>query len=108
MPAMLLRFLTIIALALMPLGMGAMPAGAATGGDHRAMSMDAGHCDDQGPAKQATPTSMDCKAMCSAIPVATARAAPPLPMPRPVLKMALAARGDSIVPEFDPPPPKLG
>ncbi|GAA4717024.1 hypothetical protein H9L13_06725 [Sphingomonas lutea] len=108
MTSVLLKFLTLVALVLMPFGMGGMPASASEmPARHAAMAM--GHCDEQ-PAEREAPSSsqMDCQAMCAAIAVAGS------PVPAPALKpslprsAAIAVPFAGIVPEIATPPPRRG
>ena len=108
MAAAVFRLLALVALVLMPLGMTGKPASAQSmPTDHAAMTM--GHCDDQ-PAKDnaPTPSKMDCKAMCTALPAANA------PMPSPAMKpvvvrtTAVASPFAGIEPEIATPPPRRG
>lgn len=105
---MLLRLLTIMALVLMPIGMAAMPASAASTGHHSSMPMAAGHCDDMGQSKDATPAKMDCKAMCSAAAFTAPQMSEPLRLARCQTAIVALSAADGIEPEFDPPPPKRG
>ena len=108
MSAMLFRILSMLALLLMPFGMVAMPASAASMKQSAVATMDHGHCDDQAPSKDAAPGSMDCKAMCSAVESAAPLTLHRLPLPRGEMKIALVQSFGSVEPGFDLPPPKRG
>ena len=105
MPSMVLRLLALLALVLMPFGMGtasAIPV-------HHAPAAAAQHCDEHGgqPAGQSRDKAMDCAVSCSMLAVAEARidrpsAALPVPTARP-----LAERDAGLHPDTATPPPKL-
>ena len=105
MPAMILRVLTLVALVLMPFGMGAAMAGQA---HHAPAAASAEHCSEQSgePGGKSTKISVDCIA-CSMTITTQARlrepaSAVPLPAARP-----LAERGTGLHPETATPPPKI-
>jgi hypothetical protein len=105
MTAAVFRLLALIALVLMPIGMTGAPAAAsAMPADH---AMAAGHCEGQsGDEPQAPAASMDCTAMCTAIPAREAAAPTPLfqrPAPRTV---AVAVAFEGVEPEIATPPPR--
>jgi hypothetical protein len=124
MTAALLRFLTLLALVLMPFGMAGAPAVAQPmAADHAAMAMGGGnqgsrlaqhggkiaggHCDEQ-PVKDnaPAPSKMDCTAMCTALLAADC------PMPGPAMtpvaprSIAAAVAFAGIEPEIATPPPR--
>lgn len=105
MPALVLRVLTLVALALMPLGMGAAMA-LPTHDTPAAAS--AKHCDDQGgqPAGETTRHSVDCIA-CSMMITAQARVREPVSVVRLPSSRPLAVRRSGFHPETATPPPKL-
>ena len=104
MLAGLLRLMTILALALMPLGMAA-PAAAA----NNAQQAMEGHCPDMGSADPAPLPMMDCAATCSALPVAytepsgTSALRPALPR-----DLSDSQSFEQTIPEIATPPPRLG
>ncbi|HET9398809.1 MAG TPA: hypothetical protein VFO45_08330 [Sphingomicrobium sp.] len=106
-----LRLMTIIALAMMPLGMaGASVAGQATMAETTAAhTMGGEHCPDAGDEDSAPARSMDCAAACTGLPASPAE---PLATPdsRPALPTGLGVTrifADNI-PEIATPPPRLG
>ena len=108
MASAVFRLLALIALVLMPIGMGAAPALAAP--DHHTMmtTAGAGHCDEQQDPDQAPAQhQMDCTAACAAI------AAPAAPVVAPTFKptaprtIGVAAPFTGIEPEIATPPPKF-
>ncbi|MEO6434213.1 MAG: hypothetical protein ABIP55_00415 [Tepidisphaeraceae bacterium] len=105
MPALIFRVLTLVALALMPLGIGAAMAGPA---HHAPAGASAGHCDDHGgqPAGKSTKTSVDCIA-CSMTITAPARVQEPAAAVRLPAARPLEVRGIGLHPETATPPPKL-
>jgi hypothetical protein len=106
MPSMVLRLLTLLALVLMPFGMGAANAAPA---HHVAAAEVAQHCDDKRgqPAEQSRDEAMDCAVSCSMIAVAQAQVKEP-PVAHPILTAPrLAERGAGLHPETATPPPKL-
>ena len=105
MPMLLLRLLTLVALVLMPFGMG---NSAAIAGHHRATAA-AGHCDDQGgePAEQSSDQAIDCATACSMLATTESvleEGSPTIfaPATRP-----LADRASGLHPDTATPPPKL-
>ncbi len=104
MPSMVVKLLTLLALALMPLGMGtanAMPAhpSAAT----------VQHCDEHGgqPAEQSPDKPMDCAISCSMLAIAEAEVDPPAAV-RPLPTAPLLVHPDAgLDPDTATPPPKL-
>lgn len=107
MASAFLRLLALVALVMMPVGMGAAPAAAAKA-DH-AMMAGEDHCAPQQQEDgKAPPQAMDCTAACSAL--------PPVAMPvpgrslRPATPRALlAARTfEQKIPEIATPPPRHG
>ncbi len=105
MPAVILRVLTLVALALMPLGMGAAMAGPA---HHAPVAASAEHCGEQGgqPAGKSTKISVDCIA-CSMTITAPARVQEPAAAVRLPAVRPLEVRGIGLHPETATPPPKL-
>ena len=105
MTAAMFRLLALIALVLMPIGMAGAPAAASTmPADH---ARAAGHCDQQSRSDEAPAVSMDCTAMCTAIPAREPATQAPLfqrPAPRAI---AFAFAFEGIVPETATPPPKV-
>jgi hypothetical protein len=106
MPSMVLRLFTLLALVLMPFGMGAANAAPA---HHAAAAVAPQHCDDQGgqPAEQSRDEVMDCAVSCSMLAVAQAHVEEP-PVANPTLTTPrLAKRGAGLHPDTATPPPKL-
>lgn len=106
MTAALLRFLTLLALVLMPFGMTGAPAVAQPlAADHAAMAM--GHCDEQ-PAKDNAPkpAKMDCTAMCTALMAADCPVPAPAMTPAAPRSTAAAVAFVGIDPEIATPPPR--
>lgn len=106
MASALIRLVALMALILMPLGMGAAPALAASG--HHNMTM-AGpsHCDEQqDPDMAPAQKPIDCTAACTALP------APSAPVLAPALKPTAARMTGAVTiftgiePEIATPPPK--
>lgn len=102
MLAILLRVLTLLALAWMPLGM--TPAAAAP--QHALQASSAGHCDEGQPTSQDFGGKMDCTVTCAAVapselPLAAAPVLPAMPL-------WAAAMPDTVglTPEAATPPPK--
>ena len=107
MIAALLRLLTLIALALMPLGMTGAPAVAQPMPMSHHMASN-GHCDEQNSPDEAPASKMDCTAMCTALPATDAPAPAPGLKPVPPRSIALMASFAGIEPEIATPPPKRG
>jgi hypothetical protein len=105
MIAAVIRLLTLMALVLMPLGMASAPATASPmPADHVMM---AGHCEGQSQDEQQVPAaSMDCAAMCTAIPARVASAPTPLFQGAAPRTVGIAIAFDSIEPEIATPPPR--
>jgi hypothetical protein len=105
MTAAVLRLLALIALVLMPLGMAGAPAAAsAMPADH---AMAAGHCEGQpGDEQQAPSASMDCAAMCTAIPAREAEAPIPMFQRSNLAAVTVAVAFQGIEPELATPPPR--
>ena len=103
---MIVKLLTLLALVLMPLGMGAagaMPA------HHAPQAATAQHCNEHGgqPADQSRDQSMDCAISCSMLAIAEFQVeAPPVARPVPTAQ-ALAEPGAGLHPDTATPPPKL-
>lgn len=107
MLAALLRLVTIVALAAMPLGMAATPI-AASPMDHPSAAM-SDHCAEPSDESDSVPgKTMDCKAACSALPASSVKPAED-PVRPPVPRDGLAAVGfDDTLREIATPPPRLG
>ncbi len=106
MTAAVLRLLALIALVLMPIGMASVPAAAsAMPADH---TMAAGHCEGQPGSEEAPAATMDCTAMCAAIPAREPVAKAPLFQRTALRTIVFAFAFEGIVPETATPPPKLG
>ena len=102
MTAALIRFLMVVALALMPFGVASAPAVAAD----VSASASAGHCDDDGQPTGA-PATMDMHcATCAALPAVETAEVRELRPEAPVLIAATDALTDT-EPEIATPPPKL-
>ena len=106
MPSMVVKLLTLLALVLMPLGMGtagAMPA------HHAPETAIVEHCDEDGgqPADQTRDQSMDCAISCSMLAVAEVQVDSPS-VARPVPTARLLVHPDAgLHPDTATPPPKL-
>ncbi len=105
MPAVILRLMTLIALVLMPLGMGAVSAGTI---DHGAPVAGAEHCGDQGdqPDGNSSRHSVDCIA-CSMLVTAGIRVTEPAPASRSPAARPLTEDAAGLHPETATPPPKI-
>ena len=105
MPAVILKLLTLAALALMPFGMG---AASAVPVHHAAAAAGAGHCDEQGgePAGQSRDQATDCAVSCSMLALAEARIQEPVQTPRIALARPVLERGTGLHPDTATPPPK--
>ena len=108
MASAVVRLIALVALVLMPHGMGAAPALAAP--DHHTMMTAAGsgHSNErqdqnQAPAQQ----QMDCTASCTALPVAAAPVVAPALKPTGPRTIGVAAPFTGIEPETATPPPKF-
>ena len=102
MSSMVMRFLTVVALVLMPFGMGAasaVPAGQAPA---------ASHCEDQGsqPAEHSPDQAVDCAMACSMLAAAEARTGEAVPIHGLPADRLLAQRGAGFHPDTTTPPPK--
>ena len=107
MPAMILRLMTLVALLLMPFGMGA--ANASPAHHAPAPAAAAQHCDDHGgqPAEQSPDVAMDCAISCSMLSAAETNI-DGLTMALPVINARpLAERDAGLHPDTTTPPPKL-
>ena len=104
MPTMILKLLALIALVLMPFGMGSAMAGPA----HHPATASAGHCDEQRgqPAENRSSIAPDCTA-CSMAIVAQARVQVPAAAARVPAARPFPVRGIGLHPETATPPPKL-
>lgn len=109
MIAALVRFVTLLALVLMPFGMVGTPAAAkAMPADHATMQM--GHCDEQPQQDKApghTSQQMHC-AMCTALAASEPPAPPSSPAPRTARIIAAVSPFNGIELEIATPPPRLG
>ncbi len=106
MPSMVLKLLTLLALVLLPFGMG---AAGATPAYHAQEAMSAKHCDEKGgqPAEHSRDEAMDCAVSCSMVAVAEAQVER-LPVAHPMLTAPLLSeRGAGLHPDTATPPPKL-
>lgn len=104
MSTAVLRLLMLIALVAMPLGMAGAPAAAsAMPADH---AMAAGHCEGQSGEEQAPAASMDCTAMCTAIPARDAAVPTPLFDRAAPRTTAIAIEFEGVDPEIATPPPR--
>jgi len=107
MLATILRLLTLVALMLMPFGMGAASAMPA---HHGPAAASAGHCDEPAggqPAKESTDQAIDCAMVCSMLAIAEAVMAEPAGHPPLLIGWPLAERGAGLHPDTLTPPPKL-
>ena len=104
MPALILRLMTLLALALMPFGMGVASAAPV----HHAPSA-ATACDEHGgqPAKASPDQALDCAMACSMLVAAEARVEEPAPLIRLPAAGLLIERAAGLHPETATPPPKL-
>ena len=104
MRTLVLRLLTLVALVLMPFGMGAT---AATAGHHAPAAAE--HCEDQGgePANQSSDPAIDCAMACSMLATAEGGFDGGLPALSQPTARAIADRESSLHPETATPPPKL-
>lgn len=105
MVAVIVKLLMLIALVLMPFGMGsasAMPAGQAR------MAATGGHCDEQGsqPHEQSSDQQIDCAMACSMLATTQGNLAEPAPSLRLPTARPLAERGRGLHPDTATPPPK--
>lgn len=105
MASAVFRLVALIALVLMPLGMGAAPALAAPD-HHEMMTAGPGHCDEQQDQDKAPASKMDCAAMCTALPAGNASSVTPAMKPVTPRTIALASPFTGIEPEIATPPPK--
>ena len=102
-----LRLLTLVALMLMPFGMGAAPAIARqVSATQATASMD--HCDEQSDENSApAPKQTDCAVMCIAISSAANPTSRPLHQPVALRSIALATLFVGVEPDIATPPPKI-
>ena len=106
MASALFRLLALIALVLMPLGMGTAPALAAPG-QHSMMMAGSGHCDEQQDRNSApAQEQMDCTAACTALPASSAPVLAPALKPTAPRMTGVDTIFTGIEPEIAPPPPK--
>ena len=106
MPAVILRLLTLVALVLLPFGMGTANAAPA---HHAPMASTAGHCDEQGsqPHEQPSDQAIDCAMACSMMATTEAGLDEPDFHVRRTPVRPLAERGTGLHPDTATPPPKL-
>ena len=106
MPALILRLLTLVALVLMPFGMGTAIAAPVY---HAPASVSAAHCEDERrePVDQSTEQAIDCAMACSMVATAETGVDEPSPDLRLVMARPLAERGSDLHPDTATPPPKL-
>ena len=106
MASKFLKLLTLLALALMPLGMntvGAMPT------SHSPAAATAQHCDEHGgqPAEQSPDKPMDCAISCSMLAIAEVQVDAPTAV-RPIPTARLLVHPDAgLDPDTATPPPKV-
>lgn len=107
MAVAVLRLLTLVALMLMPFGMGPTSAMAhQMSTDQAIASMD--HCDKQSDEDRApVPMQTDCAIMCSAISSANSPTSSPLLKPVPPRSIALTTLFVGVEPDIATPPPKF-
>ena len=105
MSALLLKLLTLMALLLMPFGMGA--AGAAPV-HHAPATATSGHCDEPAgqPAEHCPDQAVDCATACSMLATAEARSDEAVPSLHLQIDRPLAARSTAVHPDIATPPPK--
>ena len=105
MPAVILRLLTLVALVLMPFGMGAAIAGPV---HHSPAAASAGHCDEPvgEPAEPSRDGAMDCLVSCSMVALAEVQIDEPTPALHVPAARPLAERGAGLHPDPATPPPK--
>jgi hypothetical protein len=103
--ATITRLLTLMALVLMPFGMGSASAGAA---HHAPAATAASHCDGHGeqPAAPVPDDAIDCAMTCSMLIVAQARIPDPVPVGGPLAQGAVAESATGLHPNPATPPPK--
>ncbi len=106
MPAVILRLLTLLALVLMPFGMGVASAAPV---HHTPAAATEGHCDEHGgtPAKTSPDEAIDCAMACSMLLIAAADINEPMPTVRQGAGHLLAERSTGLHPDTATPPPKL-
>ena len=103
---MILRLLTLVALVLMPFGMGPASANPV----HEAPpAVSAGHCDEPGgqPVKESSGQAIDCAMVCSMLAATGAGVAAPGTHPPLPIGWPLAERGSGLHPDTVTPPPKF-
>ena len=106
MTSALMKLLALVALVLMPLGMGGAPAVAQPAPDGRAV-MAMGHCDEQQEREKAPASKkMDCAAACTAIPADAAAEPAAILKPKAPRTIALVAPFTGVVLEIATPPPR--
>lgn len=105
MPSMVLRLLTLVALVLMPFGMGAASAVPAY---HASVTATAGHCDEPAgqPVKQSPDQAIDCAMACSMLATTEARLDDRARSLRVPNARPLADRDAGLHPDTATPPPK--
>ncbi|MBA3510381.1 hypothetical protein [Sphingomonas sp.] len=102
MSSMVMRLLTLVALVLMPFGMGAASAVPA------AHAPAAAHCEDQGsePAERSSDQAIDCAMACSMVATAEPRTGEAVSNRRLPADRPLAQQGTGLHPDTATPPPK--
>jgi hypothetical protein len=106
MASTLIRLVALMALILMPLGMGAAPALVAPGPHSMTMAV-SGHCDgQQDPDKAPAQKQMNCTAACTALPAPSAPVLPPALKPTARRMSGVDTIFTGIEPEIATPPPK--
>ena len=105
MPSIVLKLLTLLALVLMPLGMGAASAALVR---HAPTAATSGHCDEPTgqPAEHSPDLAVDCATACSMVATAEARSDKPAPHLHLQIDRPLAKRGTGLHPDTATPPPK--
>ena len=108
MALVILRLLTLVALALMPIGMSTAPAAAASAA-HAGMAMpDDGHCDGRESKEGKAPVGMHCASACTALPAEPANVAAADDLRGAPQVAALVRSFAGTVPPPAIPPPRLG
>jgi hypothetical protein len=106
--AFVLRLATLVALILMPIGMGLAPARAAVPAPHSAMGMAAAdHCGDEGTEDNGAMAGMHCAGTCSALPDAAPLSAERPLLLRSPLSVAVVSRLSGVSPGPSTPPPRI-
>lgn len=106
MASVMFRLLALIALVVMPIGMGSAPA-LAVPGHHAMMRAGSGHCEEEQDRHEApAQKQMDCTAACTALPAPATAALTPALEPAAARTIGVEAIFASIEPEIATPPPK--